>query len=189
MGSALFLVGILVHWILTSKNCETVQSGSNEIFPRELFLKPTLSDMYSADEGVIRECLWELHARKDMRGISRAIELLEHPDDYVWLNAALYLGAMGRSESVPYLIKALRHTAARSDIDTIRYLRALTKQDMADFEQWRQWWTATHPDFRIQWETHLGERPRFTEIIDSRKSGNGVENGSSDKNEIDSIPK
>jgi hypothetical protein len=94
--------------------------------------------------------------------VPRAIELLHHPDDYISLNAALYLGACRRQEAVPYLIRALRHTAWRVDDETSRYLREMTGMNFGtDFQSWQQWWLTDHPDFQIDWESGLGPIPRL----------------------------
>jgi hypothetical protein len=89
------------------------------------------------------------------------LPLLQSQDDYVWLNAALYTGACGRPEAVPYLIQALRHTAWRGDPDTIAALKSLTGQDFGgDFEKWRAWWQTQHPEPSFDWTSHLGFNPR-----------------------------
>lgn len=105
-----------------------------------------------------------LAKRGDPVAVPRAVELLQDKDAYIWLNAALYLGACKRPEAVPYLIKALRHTAAGADPDTTRYLRAITGQDFGtDFDRWQQWWLADHPGFSFDWNSQLGDRPRVSE--------------------------
>lgn len=146
------------------------------IVPRNLFLSGLVEQMYpgfvpatgwarnlhSSDIELIRESLYFLTKRKDPIGVARAIQLLSHPDDYIWLNAALYVGACKRQESVPYLIKALRHTAWRSDAETAQHLRALTGADYGtDFARWQQWWLASHPDSSLDWDSHLGHSPRI----------------------------
>ena len=104
-----------------------------------------------------------LTKRRSPVAVPRAIELLNSNDDYIWLNAAIYLGACNRQEAVPYLIKALRHTAWRSDAETALYLRTITGADFdTDFGRWQQWWLASHPDFTFDWDSHLGYSPRIT---------------------------
>lgn len=66
-------------------------------------------NLTSTDVDVVRESLGILAERKDSSGVQAAIPLLKSRDPYVWLNAAIYLGAMKRQEAVPYLIKGLRH--------------------------------------------------------------------------------
>lgn len=116
----------------------------------------------SKDTDLVRESLGFLARRKNPAGVSRAVELLTHPDDYIWLNAAHYAGVCNRQEAVPYLVKALRHTAWRADADTAKYLRGVTGEDFGtDFVQWQKWWLAGHPDSTINWESHLGHAPRL----------------------------
>lgn len=146
------------------------------VVPRSYFLSGFIEHMYpgvipasgwaqnlnSSDTDLVRESLGFLAGRKNPVGVSRAIELLNHSDDYIWLNAAHYVGACNRQEAVPYLIKALRHTAWRSDAETAQYLRALTGADFGtDFARWQQWWLASHPDSSLDWESHLGYAPRI----------------------------
>jgi hypothetical protein len=122
------------------------------------------ANLTSSNPDLVRESLAHLTARADSVGVPRAIELLQSPDDYIWLNAAHYLGACQRQEAVPYLIKALRHTAWRSDERTVRHLRALTGQDFgSSFEQWRAWWTEHHSGQVLDWDSSLGHAPRLAE--------------------------
>lgn len=82
----------------------------------------------------------------------------------MWLNAAIYLGACNRQEALPYLIKALRHTAWRSDQTTARYLSNLTKLDFGtDFDKWQRWRITAHPRVKFDWESSLGHMPRLPE--------------------------
>jgi hypothetical protein len=107
--------------------------------------------------GIVYDSLDMLAEREDPIAVNRAIELLKTNDDYTWLNAAIYLGACGRQEAVPYLIKALRHSASRSYDQDGRYLTAMTSQFYGtDFYKWRSWWEKTHPDSHMDWRSHLG---------------------------------
>jgi hypothetical protein len=148
------------------------------VFPRSSFISGFFQRVYpgvvpssdwarnlnSSDTDLVRESLYFLTKRKNPVAVFRAIELLTHPDDYVWLNAALYLGACNRQEAVPHLIKALRHTAHRADVETAQYLRTLTGADFGtDFARWQQWWLTGHPDTPFDWDSHLGHAPRLTE--------------------------
>lgn len=117
----------------------------------------------SGDSDLVRESLAHLADRRNPIAVTRAVELLQSTDDYIWLNAAHYVGACGRHEAVPYLIKALRHTAWRADEETARYLRNLTKQDFGtDFVPWQTWWIGRHPDTDMDWTSYLGFAPRLT---------------------------
>jgi hypothetical protein len=123
-------------------------------------------NLNSPNRDLVRDSLGFLTRRKNPIAVPRAIELLDDPDDYVWLNAALYLGACHRPEATPYLIKALRHTASRCDPETLRDLRVLTDQNFgADFNLWQRWWLDAHPDSKLDWTSHLGFRPRIPEAI------------------------
>lgn len=116
----------------------------------------------SSDPDEIMHGFYHLTKRADPIAVARGIDLLSHEDDYIWLNAALYLGACKRQEAVPYLIKALRHTAWRSDSEKAQYLRTITGADFgADFGRWQQWWLVRHPDSAIDWNSHLGHAPRI----------------------------
>lgn len=117
----------------------------------------------SSDNDLVRESLYFLTKRKDRVAVPKAITLLQSSDDYIWLNAAHYLGSCKRPEAVPYLIKALRHTAWRSDLETARDLHDITGEDFGtDFKRWQQWWLTKHPGFEFDWESHLGPMPRVT---------------------------
>jgi hypothetical protein len=85
------------------------------------------------------------------------------------MNAAHYLGCIGDTASIPYLVKALRHTAWRADEERRQLLVKLTGKDFgADFTKWQQWWLSQHPDDHMDWESHLGFQAR----IYGRKSPN-----------------
>jgi hypothetical protein len=118
-------------------------------------------NLESNDTDLVRESLAFLTHRADPVAVPKALRLLRSSNDYIWPNAAEYLGACNRQEAVPYLIKALRHTAWQSDEETVRYLRALTGQPYgASFEQWQAWWTAKHPGESFDWTSSLGAKPR-----------------------------
>jgi hypothetical protein len=120
-----------------------------------------VENLKSNDPDLVLESLSFLKSRKDPAGVSSALPLLRSEDDYVWLNAALYTGACGRQEAVPYLIKALRHTAWRADPDTLAALTALTGQNFGnDFAKWQAWWTSQNPGQSVDWTSHLGSAPR-----------------------------
>jgi hypothetical protein len=113
------------------------------------------------DNDLVRNTFWVLTRRRTLAAVPRATGLLQSTDDYVWLNAAEYLGACGQREAVPYLIKALRHTASHSDAENVGYLRNMTGQDFGtDFARWQQWWLAEHRDSTMDWTAHLGRAPR-----------------------------
>jgi hypothetical protein len=132
------------------------------VYPGVIPANNIARNLHSDDTDLVRESLWCLASRKNPIAVSRAIELLQSPDDYIWLNAALYVGTCKRQEAVPYLIKALRHTASSSDTDTAQCLRDITGADFGtDFALWQQWWLTSHPNFSFVWESHLGHAPRL----------------------------
>jgi hypothetical protein len=115
---------------------------------------PERNDAYSA-YGVLAE-------RRSKVAHQIALQHLNSTDDYLWMNAASYLGAIGEPASVPYLIKALRHSASRADEERSELLYKLTGEDFrTDFAKWQQWWITRHPDFKIDWESDLGPSARL----------------------------
>jgi HEAT repeat protein len=123
-------------------------------FPSSRALTRNVEDGSGA---IVYDSLEILTQRKDPMAVYFEIGMLQSHDDYEWLNAAIYLGACGRQEAVPYLIKALRHTALRSYDQEAGYLRALTSQNYGtDFEKWKSWWEKTNPDSQMDWNSNLG---------------------------------
>jgi HEAT repeat protein len=105
---------------------------------------------------IVDDSLSILKRRRDPIAADRAIRLL-HSEDSTWINAADYLGVCGRQEAVPYLIKALRSSAPRSDIEHVKCLRSLTGQDFgSDFGRWQSWWIGQHPGYQFNWTSQLG---------------------------------
>lgn len=160
--------------------------GIVAIIPRHVFLMALVEqlapgvipassyarNLNSNDPDLVRESLAHLTDRKDPIAVKRAVELLQSTDDYIWLNAAEYLGVCGQREAVPYLIKALRHTAWRADQETAQSLRSLTAQDFnTDFTRWQEWWLHQHPDSKMDWSSHLGFSPRLSKVVGSNEGG------------------
>lgn len=117
--------------------------------------------LYSSDPEILRESLALLQYKGASNEINRAIELLENGDDYVWLAAAHYLGKNGVTNSVPYLIKSLRHTAYRADVDALKYLKEMTGvNDEDNFYSWYIWWSENNNTKGIDWNSRLGSSPR-----------------------------
>jgi hypothetical protein len=165
LGVVILLFGsayLLVIWVVPSNDMlmMLVEHMSPGLIPSSSYAR----NLDSGNVDLMRESLGLLRRRKDPIAVDRAIELLKHPDDYVWLNAADYLGALKREEAVPYLIKALRHTASRSDQETAGYLKNITKLDFGtDFDKWQGWWITGHPGMKFDWESALGPMPRLPE--------------------------
>ena len=121
-----------------------------------------LENLESNDDDVILETLAFLHRSQNFQFIELSIPFLESDNEYVWLNAAHYLGVCGRQEAVPYLIKGLRHTAFRADEESVDLLRKLTGQEFdANFGEWYRWWSDTNSHDDMDWESHLGFDPRL----------------------------
>jgi len=100
--------------------------------------------------------------RKSDIAITEGLRDLSSDDPYIWMNAASYLGSRGRSESIPYLIKALRHSAWRSDDDRVEQLRRLTGQSFGEnYSEWHLWYEAQPDQIVIDWESSLGHSPRL----------------------------
>ena len=123
-------------------------------YPSSRALARNLDD---GSSDIVFDSLKILTQRKDPIAVYRAIDMLQSNDDYKWVNAAIYLGACGRKEAIPYLIKALRDTGFRTHDEEAGYLTALTAQNYGtDFEKWKSWWAKTHPDSQMDWDANLG---------------------------------
>jgi hypothetical protein len=129
----------------------------NRIFPFYPSSRALTRNVENGTGEIVYDSLDILTQRKDPMAVYFEIDMLQSDNDYEWLKAAIYLGACGRQEAVPYLIKALRHTALRSHDQEAEYLTALTSQNYGtDFEKWKSWWQKTHPDSQVDWDSHLG---------------------------------
>ena len=103
-----------------------------------------------------------LQDRKSDVAIQEGLRDIESEDGYVWMNAASYLGSRGRKEAIPYLIKALRHTAWRSDDERVELLRQLSGETFGNsFEDWFNWYVAQPNQVQLDWESSLGHSPRL----------------------------
>ncbi|MEO0452709.1 MAG: hypothetical protein AAFY98_01060, partial [Verrucomicrobiota bacterium] len=108
-----------------------------------------------------------LQKRETDAAIEHALEHIHSDDDYLWLNAATYLGSRGKREAIPYLIKSLRHTASYSIQERIIILERLSGQRFgADFFAWKTWYLSTNPNQIPDWESALGHRPSVDAKID-----------------------
>jgi hypothetical protein len=160
--SLLALIGVLIGiaWI-TPRNIHLmtlVESMRPGLIPASSYAR----NLDSGNPELVRESLGILADRKDPIASIRAVELLGSKDDYIWLNAAHYLGRIGNKTSIPYLIKAFRHTSWRSDDERKQLLIKLTGNDFGtDFTKWQEWWLSQNPDFHMDWESTLGSQPRI----------------------------
>jgi hypothetical protein len=158
------LIGVIVALIVvvfamqrSSTGVMLLQHSAPALLPSSQLAR----NLESTDTDLVRESLALLGERRDPVAADKAVQLLASPDDYIWLNAAEYLGAIGRGEAVPYLIKAFRHTAWRSEATRLSELQQLTAQSFpADFHAWSNWWATTYSDATFDFETHLGPIPR-----------------------------
>jgi hypothetical protein len=129
----------------------------NRLFPFYPSSRALTRNVESGSGDIVFDSLDILTQRKDPMAAYLEVDMLQSDNDYEWLKAAIYLGACGRQEAVPYLIKALRHAALRSHDQEAGYLTALTGQNFGtDFEKWKSWWEKTHPDSQMDWGSHLG---------------------------------
>jgi HEAT repeat protein len=102
-------------------------------------------NLNSNDPEKVGDSLSLLKDRRDPAGIERAKALLKSGDVDVWANAALYLGAMGKSESIPYLVNALRISDAQEGHEISIDLTTMTGRDFGTrYEDWNAWWLRTN---------------------------------------------
>ncbi len=87
-----------------------------------------------------------LKDRRDPEGLGKAADLVKSDDADVWTNAAMYLGAMEKGTSVPYLIKAMGDVEDDRKNEIVSELTVITGQSFGgDAKAWRDWWLAQHP--------------------------------------------
>jgi hypothetical protein len=103
-------------------------------------------DLDSSDPIVVRDGLITLNERHDPVAIDKATDLLKSNNAGVWTNAAIYLGGLGKENSVPYLIKAMRHVENDRKDEIVSDLTAITGQSLGgNANAWRDWWITQHP--------------------------------------------
>ncbi|MEO0586668.1 MAG: hypothetical protein AAF078_03425 [Planctomycetota bacterium] len=111
---------------------------SDESWRRSIEQDPTAHG-YSA-YGILKD-------RGSRAAVVEATNDLNHSDPYVWFNAALYLGSLDETDSVPYLIKGLRHPARRAYPEIVSALQGMTGQTYGQSQvDWVKWWETTHPN-------------------------------------------
>jgi len=100
-----------------------------------------VASLDSSDPDKVSSGLESLKNRRDPAGINKAKDLLKSDNPDIWQSAALYLGAMGKGESIPYLIKTLQ-TAQGPELHEISVdLTTLTGRDFGThFDDWQKWW-------------------------------------------------
>jgi hypothetical protein len=114
----------------------------------------------SSNQDKVGDSLILLKDRRDPAGIARAKALLNSDAADVWTNAALYLGVMGKAESIPYLIKALRAADPEEGHEISVDLTMMTGQDFGtNFKDWHEWWLSKNPGSSIDFDSHLATEP------------------------------
>lgn len=140
-----------------AESYDTPMLFCNRLFPFYPSSRALTRNIENGGGQIVYDSLDILTQRKDPMAVYLEIDMLQSDNDYEWLKAAIYLGACGHQEAVPYLIKALRHTALHSYDEEAGYLTALTSQNYGtDFEKWKSWWEKTHPGSQMDWNSHLG---------------------------------
>ena len=104
-----------------------------------------VASLDSSDTDTVTYSLTILKQRKDPAGIAKATDLLKNPSKDIQTNAALYLGTMGKSQSIPYLIQALESPDEQTAHEISVDLTMMTGVDFGtNFDQWNTWWQARH---------------------------------------------
>ena len=99
----------------------------------------------SNDPDTIIDGLSALKERHDPTGIAKATALLNSEKPDVWNNAALYLGAMGKTESIPYLIKALETADDERANEISLDLTEMTGELLGErYQPWKDWWVTKY---------------------------------------------
>ncbi|HET6251609.1 MAG TPA: hypothetical protein VFE47_28245 [Tepidisphaeraceae bacterium] len=129
-----------------------------------------VSNLSSDDPDLVMTSLNILQERNSSDGQKQARALLTSANDYIWFNAALYLAAIKDQQSVPYLIKGLKHPASRAYPEVAADLLALTGKPFAmDQEKWIAWWKQTNPGSNFSFKYASLQRQ-----ADEIQNGNGL---------------
>jgi hypothetical protein len=100
----------------------------------------------SSDPDTVAYSLVIITDRHDSAGIDKAETLIKSDNPIIWINAAIYLGEMGKSEALPYLIKAFPQADLDQGIQIVQELTQLTGQPFGnDVKGWQNWWRTAHP--------------------------------------------
>jgi HEAT repeat protein len=106
-----------------------------------------IASLDSANPDTVIDSLLLLRHRRDPAGIAKATQLLASPSNDVQTEAALYLGTMGKSQSIPHLINALKSPDAQEAHEISLDLTMMTGQDFGTkYNDWYAWWIAKHPN-------------------------------------------
>jgi hypothetical protein len=119
-----------------------------------------VGNLDSTSPDKVGDSLILLKDRRDPAGITKAKTLLNSDVADIWTNAALYLGAMGKAESIPYLVKALRTADPQDGHEISVDLTMMTGQDFGvKYEDWRAWWSGKNAGSSFDFDSHLGTEP------------------------------
>jgi hypothetical protein len=101
----------------------------------------------SGDPDTVAYSLVILKDRHDPSGLDKAENLVKSDNPQIWINAAIYLGAMGRPEAEPFLIKALPQADLDEGIQIVQELTQLTGKPFGnDARAWVLWWQTSHQE-------------------------------------------
>jgi hypothetical protein len=119
-----------------------------------------VGNLNSSDPDRVGDSLILLKDRRDPAGIAKARDLLQSQVPDVWTHAALYLGAMGKADSIPYLVKALRSSDEQMAHEISVDLTTMTGQDFGGhYEDWRRWWDGKNPGGGFDFDHYLATAP------------------------------
>jgi len=100
----------------------------------------------SYDPDTVSYALVILKDRNDPAGVDKAENLVKSDNPQIWINAAVYLGAIGKSDAVPYLVKALPQADLDQGIQIVQQLKQFTGMPFGnDVNGWENWWKNVHP--------------------------------------------
>ncbi len=103
-------------------------------------------DLDSPDPSVVNDGLIALKDRGDPAGMDKATALLKSDNTDTRIDAAIYLGELGKKDSVPYLIKAMREVEDDRKDEIVSELTSITGQSFGrNANGWRDWWLGQHP--------------------------------------------
>jgi hypothetical protein len=94
----------------------------------------------SPDTYTVSYSLQILKDHRDPAGLAKARGLMDSGNADIAQDAALYVGAMGKQESIPYLIKLLKTVQGRELREIAVDLTAMTGEDFgANYDDWEKW--------------------------------------------------
>jgi len=121
-----------------------------------------VGNLDSNNPDKVGDSLILLKDRRDPAGIGKAKILLKSDVADVWTNAALYLGVMGKAESIPYLVKALRTADPQAGHEISVDLTTMTGRDFGgNYEDWRGWWLSRNPGNSFDFQSNLATAPSY----------------------------